>query len=327
MEVPLANHQTEKDALKDLITYFACTIPHLPEVKLQKLIYIAQLYHYSSYGELLTKTRFFSLSHGPHAPTVRFAIKQQLDSHAISLEKSRTSPDPIYSNVCMVIKACDHKEDKLPTLCLNTLKQVIEDWGDKPFEDILDYTTRTIPFLSTIYREHIDLTMIQPSRNLKHALSLSERVQIHKFMEAPEDAVDQGIAQGNSGRVSSNEVAEIYLALCGDLPEKIPSREHFGFNAQAVIGALSNADERNEDRSEKYPMHTDRAAQLTTSLLDSVCFKHYSGRVALKTGMLFLKRSGYSFKGDVLEESWPQGSDYKRIRDWFHAVSIEPGTE
>jgi hypothetical protein len=204
---------------------------------------------------------------------------------------------------------------------------VVEDWGDKRFEEILDYTTRTIPFLSTIYREHIDLTMIHPSHDLKNALSLPERVRIHKFMESPEDEVDQGIAHGDSGPVSSNEVAEIYLALCGDLPEKIPSRDHFGFNAQAVIEALSSADEKNGDGSGEYPVYTDRAAHLTTSLLDSVCFKHYSGRVALKTGMLFLKRSGYSFKGDVLEENWPQGNDYKRIRDWFHAVSIKPGTE
>ncbi len=327
MEFDRAQHENEKDTLNHLITYLACTVPHLPEVKLQKLIYIAQLYHYADYGKLLTGTRFFSLSYGPHAPTIRFAIKHQLENNAISLEESRTSTDPIYSNVCMIIKSRERKENKLSTPCLNTVREVVEDWGDKSFEDILDYTTRTIPFLSTTYREHIDLTMIQPSRGLKRALSLPERVQIHQFMEAPEDTVGQGIAHGDSCPVSINEVAEIYLALCGDLPENIPSREHFGFNAQAVVAALAIADDSNEDGSAKYPTHTDKAAQLTNSLLDSICFKHYSGRVALKTGMLFLKRSGYSFNGDVLEESWPQGNDYERIREWFHRVSVKAGTE
>jgi hypothetical protein len=41
----------ENDSLKDFITYFAGTVEYLPEVKLDKLIYIAQLYHYSNYGE------------------------------------------------------------------------------------------------------------------------------------------------------------------------------------------------------------------------------------------------------------------------------------
>jgi prophage maintenance system killer protein/uncharacterized phage-associated protein len=327
MEFDRAQHENQQDTLNHLITYFACTVPHLPEVKLQKLIYIAQLHHYSDYGKLLTGTRFFSLSYGPHAPTIRFAIKEQLESNAIYLEESRTSTDPIYSNVCVIIRSRARKDNELSNSCLNTIGQVIEDWGDKSFEDILDYTTRTIPFLSTTYREHIDLTMIQPSRGLKRALSLPERVQIHQFMEAPEDAVGQGIAHGDSCPVSINEVAEIYFALCGDLPEKIPSREHFGFNAQAVVEALAAVDDRNDNTTEKYPTDIDNAAQLTDSLLDSICFKHYSGRVALKTGMLFLKRSGYSFNGDVLEESWPQGNDYERIREWFRRVSVRAGTE
>lgn len=323
MEFDRTQHKKEKDTLKHLITYLACTVPHLPEVKLQKLIYIAQLYHYSNYGELLTKTRFFSLSYGPHAPTIRFAIKEQLESNAIYLKESRTSKDPIYSNVCMIIKSRKLKDNKLSTPYLNTMKEVVEDWGDKSFEDILDYTTRTIPFLSTTYREHIDLTMIQPLHSLKRALSLPQRARIHKFMQSPEEEVGQDITHSEACPVSINEVAEIYLALCGDLPEKIPSREHFGFNAQAVLEAFGAVDDKNKDRTKKYSTDIDKAAQLTDSLLDSICFKHYSGRVALKAGLLFLKRSGYSFEGDVLEESWPQGNDYKSLVEWFSRVSVK----
>ncbi len=246
MELNHAQYRKEQDTLKHLITYFAGTVPHLPEVKLQKLIYIAQLYHYSNYGELLTRTRFFSLSHGPHAPTIRFAIEEQLKSTAIYLEESRTSTDPVYSNTCMVIRSRELIDKKLSTPCLSTMRKVVEDWGDKSFEDILDYATRTIPFLSTIYREHIDLTIIQPFRGLKRALSLPERVHIHKFMEAPEEAVGQGIAYSAFCPVSINEVAEIYLAMRGDRPEKIPSREHFGFNAQAVLEAFAGVNDRNK---------------------------------------------------------------------------------
>jgi hypothetical protein len=206
------------------------------------------------------------------------------------------------------------------------MREVVEDWGDKSFEDILDYTTRTIPFLSTTYREHIDLTMIKPLRGLKRALSLPQRVQIHKFMQVPEESVGEDFAYSDSCPVSINEVAEIYLALCGDLPDRIPSREHFGFNAQAVLEAFGTVDDKNEDRKEKYPAEIVRAAKLTDFLLDSICFRQYSSRVALKTGMLFLKRSGYSFDGDILEESWPQENDYKSLREWFSRVSVKVDT-
>ena len=318
-----AQLENEQGALKDLITYLACSVSHLLEVKLQKLIYIAQLYHYSNYGDLLNRTRFFSLSYGPHAPTIRFAIKEQLESNAIHLEESRTSTDPVYSNVCMIIKSREPRDNRLSDRCLNTMTEVIEDWGDESFEHILDYTTRTIPFLSTTYREHIDLTLTRPIRGFKTALSLPERARIHKFMEAPEETVGQDIAHSESCPISINEVAEIYLALCGDLPERTPSREHLGFNAQAVVAALGTVDERNQHTKEKYPTDVDMAARLTDSLLDSICFKHYSGRVALKTGMLFLQRSGHSFNGDALEESWPEGNDCKRIGEWFHRVSVK----
>ena len=54
----------QRDRLKDLISYFACKVDHLPEVKLGKLIYIAHLYHYAEYGDLLTETRFVALGFG-----------------------------------------------------------------------------------------------------------------------------------------------------------------------------------------------------------------------------------------------------------------------
>jgi hypothetical protein len=253
-------------------------------------------------------------------------MQGQLESNDIYLEESRTSSDPIYSNVCMIIKSRRHKNDAIPVLAMNTLREVVEDWGERRFEDILDYTTRTIPFLATIYREHIDFTMTQPVRGLKAALTLPHRIQIHKFIETPDDAVVDDIAYGGSCQVSMNEVAEIYLALCGDLPEKLPSRDHFGFDAAAVMKALDGADGKTLTQKDEYPDDINEAARLADALLDSICFRHYSGRVALKTGMLCLKRCGYAFHGDVLEETWPEGNDYRRIREWFGRVSVRAGT-
>lgn len=312
----------ERDTLQNLIKYFGWTIPHLPEVKLNKLIYIAQLYHYTNYGELLTGARFFSRSYGPHAPAISSAIKEELARKAIYLEKSRTSADPTYSNPVMIIKSRGPK-DKLSTPCLNTVRAVVEDWGDKSFADIINYTTRTIPFLSTTFRERIDLTIIDRFHGLKHVLSLPQRVRIHKFVEANDEEVGQDISYSESCPISLHEVVEIYLALQGDSPEKIPSREYLGFYAPAVLKALS-VDVGNEKIPEKYLTDIDNAAQLTHELINSMSFRHYSSRVALHTGMLLLKRSGYFFGRDALEDRWPQGNDFQTLREWFFSTALGP---
>ena len=316
-------HKKERDTLRDIITYFGCNVPHLPEVKLDKLVYIAQLYHYSNYGELLTGTRFFSLSYGPHAPAIRFTVEEQLNRDAIYLERSRTSADPTYSNPVLIIRSCASEDQKLPLPCLNTLREVVEDWGEKNFYDILHYTTRSIPFLSTSFREHIDLTAIERFRGLKHALSLPQRVRIHRFVEANDVGVGQDMSYSESCLASINEVAEIYLALRGDQPEEIPSREYLGFDAQAVLEAFASVSGRDKERTERKSIDIDNAAQVTYSLINSLSFKHYSARVALNTGILLLKRSGYSFGKNTLEENWPQGSDYETLREWFKSVSVK----
>ena len=132
----------------------------------------------------------------------------------------------------------------------------------------------------------------------------------------------------NSGwsPVSINEVAEIYLALSGELPDKIPSRGYLGFNLQTALYAFEKLQDKNEDDTEKYPTEIDKAAKLTVSLLNSLSFRSYSSRVALKTGMLFLNKLGYSFYGDALETHWPDGNSLKILKKWFGRVSVKVDT-
>jgi hypothetical protein len=322
MKVNHALDKEDKETLKGLITYFGSTVSHLQEVKLDKLIYIAQLYHYANYGELLTKIPFFSLSRGPHAPAIRSVVNEQLESHAIYIKVVHSNIDPF--NPCLIIRSHELEDKKLYTECLNTVREVLEDWGDRRFKDILNYTTRTIPFISTTYRDPIDLTKSQPSLSLSRVLSLPERIRIHQFVQAPEDAVDQDSGYSSDYcPVSINEVIEIYLALCGDLPGKIPSREHLGFNAQEIFEAFSTLNSKNKSGTGKHLTDIDKAAQLTDALLNSKSFRFLNHRVALKTGMLFLKRLGYSFQRNDLEENSTKAYDYKSIREWFDIVSVK----
>jgi hypothetical protein len=321
-----SQHNDQKDSMKDLITYLVRAVAHVQEVKLGKLIYIAQLYHYSRFGELLTETRFFSLEYGPHAPLIRSTLKKQLEDNSLYLTESRTSKDPVYSNPCMIIKASEQNDENLSHRCFNTLEEVVEDWGNKPYEHILDYTARTIPHLSTYYRESIDWTSIRPHHGLRYALSLPQKVRIHEFVDEPEKETYQ---QHNSGKccpISVNEVAEIYLALCGERPDKIPSPEYLGFNLQAVLYAFDKLKDKNERGSEKSPIEIDKATQLTHSLLNSMSFMSCSSRVALITGMLYLTKSGYSFHRDVLENHWPVGNSQQTLKEWLSRVSVRLDT-
>ena len=322
MGLDYALDEEDKEILKGLITYFGSRVSHLQEVKLDKLIYIAQLYHYANYGELLTKIPFFSLSRGPHAPAIRSTIREQLESHAIYLKVVPSNKDPF--NPCLIIRSHVPKDKKVHTACLNTMSEVLEDWGDKHFKDILDYTTRTIPYISTPYRDPIDLTRTQPLKDLKCVLSLPERIQIHQFVRSPEEAVVQvSGCLSDSCPVSINEITEIYLALCGDLPGKIPSRKHLGFDLQKILEAFGILEDENEDRTDQYSTDIGKAVQLTEDLLNSKSFGHLTHRVALKAGMLFLKRLGYSFKRIDSEEDFPHAYDYKTLGEWFAGVSVK----
>ena len=321
MTVNFALDEEGKKVLKGLSIYFASRVSHLQEVKLGKLIYITQLYHYANYREIFTQIPFFSFSRGPHAPAIRFVIKEQLEDREIYLKVARSTKDPF--NPCLIIRSHKLGGKRLSAEWLNTAEEVFEDWGNKRFGEILDYTTRTIPFLSTRYRGTIDMTRIRLLNDLKIVLSLPERIWIHQFIQAPAGEHDQVIGRRGSNTVSVKEVAEIYLSLCGDYPEKIPSRKHLGFSVQAILEALRGLDSKDKPITANYLNHIDLATQLTDKLINSNCFREVNYKVALKTGMFFLKRVGYCFKKNELEKNFTMIYDYQTLKEWFTRVSIK----
>jgi len=328
MEFKRSQDSKQNDDLNDIITFVAGSVAHLPEVKLDKLIYIAHLYHYASFGEVLTKTRFFSLSFGPHAPTVRSSVKRLVEKKSVFLKASRTSSDPVYSNPCLIIRAGEPAGRGDPSVPPSpALKEVTADWGDKPYETVLEYAARTVPFLSTPYREPIDLTLSPPHHSLAHTLSLPQRIFIHRFVEAPEMPVDQPGALCREAPLSIPEVAEIYLAAHGERPDRIPSREALGFDLPSVFRVVDEEGGKNRSRPGKSRDDVETAARIADTLISALSFRSLSARVALKAGMFFLRKKGYCFHGDALEEDWPGGSSYEVIKEWFGQVSLRVDTQ
>lgn len=320
---PLEHHSDRQDdrTLKHLITHLAAAVPHLLEVKLNKLVYIAHLYHYCQHGVCLTPTRFFSLAYGPHSPAIRLTLKALLESGQVFYEESRTSADTAYSNPCLIIKSHGPEPSNLSAACLQTAESVLNDWQDKNFERILDYTSRTLPFLATTYREHIDFRAMTPSKALKGVLPLPQRIALHRFVEAPEAAGAHSAAGSRPATVAASEVAEIYLALRGDSPQSVPNKDHLGFEAHAVVNAVGLWGRCAPDALTEPRAALELAARLTHALLDSMSFKTYSARVALMTGMLLLYKNGYHFQEAVLEKSWPQSYFYASLQEWFDTLN------
>jgi prophage maintenance system killer protein len=96
-----------------------------------------------------------------------------------------------------------------------------------------------------------------------------------------------------------------------------------GFNLKAALLAVSKMNDHHKNGANLEPTEFDKAARLASVLLDSMSFRNYSGRVALIAGMFFLKKLGYSFGGDILEDHWPESNALGTLRDWFNRVSVK----
>lgn len=315
----------EKDRLKDLITYFGSTVPHLQMVKVDKMIYIAQLYHYSTHGRLITNVPFLSLSRGPHSPDIRAVMEDLLERNIIYIEQDRSEIDT--TNPCLLIKCDNPSTDHLPASCLNTLGQVLQDWGKKKFGPVLDYITRTIPFISTPYKERIDFRKIRPRPGLKEVLALPHRIGIHRVVQSPGEVTGNEIDWGpDPFHVSIHEVAEVYLCLCGTAPRGILFRERLGFDARAVLEVLDHLEAGNRDVPDQEGTDINRAARLTELLVSSNCFGHKNKGVALQTGLLFLKKRGFSLDEGLLKTISPKGYWYEEIKESFQRIGARVGS-
>ncbi len=320
MQVSYALDRKEKDRLKDLITFFGFRVPHLQMVKVDKMIYIAQLYHYADYGELMTSVPFLSLSRGPHSPVIRSLMEELIESETIYIEQNRSEIEA--ANPCLLIKCDIPGTGHLPGRCLNTLEGVLAKWGEEKFGKVLDYFTRTIPFLSTPYKEPIDFKKIAPFSGLKEVLALPQRTLIHRFVHSPGgDAGDASTLDHDPSPVTIHEVVEIYLCLCGATPQGIPSPACRGFDGKKVVEILETLGDTNGSGPGQRETDVSRAARCAELLARSRCFRHENEQVALQVGRLFLKKRGYSLEQRPVETNSLKGNGYEEIRAWFEGIS------
>ncbi|RLB15936.1 MAG: hypothetical protein DRN37_00670 [Thermoplasmata archaeon] len=312
----------EKDRLKELITFFGYRVPHLQMVKVDKMIYITQLYHYGAHGELVTNAPFLSLSRGPHSPVIKSVMEELIKNRTIYIEEN---PSEIESaNPCLLIKCDSPSTPTLPAAILNTLEAVLKEWGKEKFGKVLDYLTRTIPFISTPYRNPIDFRKIPPFTGLQEVLDLRQRTLIHRFVKSPWEEVGDGRdSRPDRAPVSIHEILEIYLCLCGTAPQGILSHDYHGFDVKKVLEILQMLDHGDGQGLGKKETLISKATECTHLLARSGCFKYTNEKVAFQAGMFFLKKMGYRLDQDFLKTNSFNGKGYQETKAWFERIIKE----
>lgn len=139
--------------IRDIIVYFTFKTKYVTNLRLMKLIYIAEKYSCELQGKRLTNATFLNYNYGPWSPDISQA-GEILSGHDIVLENDKTTKgyDACFfkPNVKQTTISLSEKEKKI-------LDLVIEDWGYKKTSDIIEYTKSTEPFISTEFDEIIDL--------------------------------------------------------------------------------------------------------------------------------------------------------------------------
>lgn len=149
MKLLTVNHK-----LRDIIVYFTYKTQYLTEIRLVKLIYLAELYAIEMLGKRLTDIEFKSYFYGPYSDEIAIT-GQAISGEDIIMEYKETNKG-LYATFFKTTrdKTCvEHLSDEE----FEALKQVAEDWGFKPTRDIVMATKKSEPYLQTEFGDVIDL--------------------------------------------------------------------------------------------------------------------------------------------------------------------------
>ncbi len=166
--------KARRAVLNDVIVYFAFKVPHLSEAKLNKLTFLADLYHYAKRGFRITSVPFRNYRFGPWSAKVA-ETAQAIDGQEIKIqfEHSRQKGD-----MMLIRPNVPQATIGLPREALDTLKEVVAQWGGRSLSEIVDFVKRTPMFVSTRFGDQVDFESVPPSPELLRVCSPREAQQI-----------------------------------------------------------------------------------------------------------------------------------------------------
>lgn len=184
-----AQKKEERDNLRDVIVYLAFKVPGLSEAKLNKLIFLADLYHYAKSGKRLTKVPFKHFHHGPWSPEIAEEAFSG-DGEYLRVETVLTKR---YGHVQVIKPKVDLAEVDLTDEEMATLAEVVREWGKKDLPEIIKHSKRTLVFMGTPYKNIIRFESFPPDPSLRDVLSIKQERAIHRFVEKHKDLVGRSL--------------------------------------------------------------------------------------------------------------------------------------
>lgn len=139
--------------LQNIITYFCFKVKPLSMLKLTKLVYLVDVYHWQMFGKRLTEVGFIHYHYGAWAPDISIALEDLYEAGIIQEKKVITKKGfPASVPEAMINQAMIN----LPKTAFEVLESVVADWGDASTEEIVKFTKTTLPFLNTDFECKID---------------------------------------------------------------------------------------------------------------------------------------------------------------------------
>jgi hypothetical protein len=122
-----------------------------------KIVYLADVYHYVTFGSCLSNVPFKHYDFGAFAVDV-YRCLDSLTERGILREESVETKE---GYTATIMKPSVRKTwVDLPDHAFATLDRVIERWGSRPLRSLIKFTKETIPFKGTPYDEEIDFSSL-----------------------------------------------------------------------------------------------------------------------------------------------------------------------
>lgn len=144
----------KRSELQDIIIYLTRKMPYLTEIRLNKLIFAAEIYYIEKYGKRMTDIPFIHYHYGVWSP--RIGAEAALISGTDILVKTGKTPEGHESTFFVPVETkevlVNISEEKI-----SILEDIVRDWQFEPTEKLIEFTKSTIPYRRSKFGEVLDL--------------------------------------------------------------------------------------------------------------------------------------------------------------------------
>ena len=173
-----------KEILKNLIVYFTFKVPNITPTKLIKLIYLADLLHYEKHRRKISNVEFFNYHYGPWHPIIELMVVKEC-GELVEIKSVQTRKGEVIK-----IHKPKVKEANISFPgegIFDTLKAVVNKWGDVNTNKIVKYIKNRSPFIETCKGQVIDFTFLDPEFKESIKRASNQAKESHVNLKSTDD--------------------------------------------------------------------------------------------------------------------------------------------